>query len=98
MRRVLLYEEFEGYPLRKDYPIDRTQPLVPYRQTEGLTKLPPFGQTEGQPFNRIDWQARLAGGNKQVSPAIGVQQGQRDALSQSSADPEPPALDAGSEE
>lgn len=98
MRRVLLYEEFEGYPLRKDYPIDRTQPLVPYRQTEGLTKLPPFGQTEGQPFNRIDWQARLAGGNKQVSPAIGVQQGQRDALSQSSADPEAPALDAGSEE
>ena len=97
MRRVLLYEEFVGFPLRKDYPIDRTQPLVPYRQVEGLTKLPPFGQTEGQPFNRIDWGARLGGGNKQVSPAIGVQQGQKDAISQSSGDPQPEAL-PGSEE
>lgn len=28
MRRILMYEEFEGYPLRKDYPISRRQPLV----------------------------------------------------------------------
>ena len=26
--RILLYEEFEGHPLRKDYPIDRRQPLI----------------------------------------------------------------------
>ena len=27
-RRLLMYEEFVGYPLRKDYPIDRRQPLI----------------------------------------------------------------------
>jgi NADH-quinone oxidoreductase subunit C len=29
LRRVLLYDEFQGYPLRKDYPISRQQPLIP---------------------------------------------------------------------
>ncbi|MGH7391719.1 MAG: NADH-quinone oxidoreductase subunit C [Candidatus Rokuibacteriota bacterium] len=28
LRRLLLYEEFVGHPLRKDYPINRRQPLV----------------------------------------------------------------------
>lgn len=28
LRRLLLYPEFQGHPLRKDYPIDRRQPLV----------------------------------------------------------------------
>ncbi len=28
LRRLLMYEEFVGYPLRKDYPIDRRQPLI----------------------------------------------------------------------
>jgi NADH-quinone oxidoreductase subunit C len=28
LRRLLLYEEFEGHPLRKDYPIHRRQPLI----------------------------------------------------------------------
>jgi NADH-quinone oxidoreductase subunit C len=27
-RRLLLYEEFQGHPLRKDYPKERRQPLV----------------------------------------------------------------------
>jgi NADH-quinone oxidoreductase subunit C len=54
LRRILMYPEFEGYPLRKDYPADRTQPLVPYR-TEAeaglpLEKLAPFGRDEGMPF------------------------------------------------
>ena len=31
LRPVLLYEGFVGHPLRKDYPKDREQPLVPYR-------------------------------------------------------------------
>lgn len=85
LRRVLLYEEFVGHPLRKDYPIDKAQPLIAYRQIEGLTKLPPFGQDEGQPWGRIQWQDRLEGKDRQVSPAISLQQGQRRALSDSSA-------------
>jgi NADH-quinone oxidoreductase subunit C len=28
LRRLLLYEEFSGHPLRKDYPINRRQPLI----------------------------------------------------------------------
>jgi len=31
LRPLLLYEGFVGHPLRKDYPKDREQPLVPYR-------------------------------------------------------------------
>ena len=27
-----MYPEFEGHPLRKDYPADKIQPLVPYRE------------------------------------------------------------------
>jgi NADH-quinone oxidoreductase subunit C len=85
MRRILLYDEFVGHPLRKDYPIDKAQPLVPYREVSDIDKLPPFGIEEGQPFARIDWESRLAGGDNQVSPAIGVQQGQRRTLSDSEA-------------
>jgi NADH-quinone oxidoreductase subunit C len=35
LRRVLLYDEFQGHPLRKDYPINQWQPRVPERQVEG---------------------------------------------------------------
>ena len=54
LRRILLYEEFEGHPLRKDYPAERTQPLVPYREDAGVAidKLPPFRTDEGLSFGR----------------------------------------------
>jgi NADH-quinone oxidoreductase subunit C len=34
LRPILLYEGFEGHPLRKDYPKHREQPLVPYRDVK----------------------------------------------------------------
>ena len=64
LRRILMYPEFEGHPLRKDYPAQRTQPLVPYRTEEeaglGLEKVAPFGGDEGMPFGR-KWFEKGAG-------------------------------------
>jgi NADH-quinone oxidoreductase subunit C len=35
LRRILLYDEFRGHPLRKDYPVNLVQPRVPERQVDG---------------------------------------------------------------
>jgi len=35
LRPILLYEGFVGHPLRKDYPMEREQPIVPYRDQSG---------------------------------------------------------------
>jgi NADH-quinone oxidoreductase subunit C len=51
LRRILMYPEFVGYPLRKDYPADKIQPLVPFREGT-VGKLPPFGPDEGMSFGR----------------------------------------------
>jgi len=59
LRRILLYPEFEGFPLRKDYPADKIQPLVPFREVDDNEKLAPFGRDEGMSFGRQthDWDA-----------------------------------------
>ncbi len=51
LRRILMYPEFVGHPLRKDYPADKIQPLVPFREGT-VGKLPPFGPDEGMSFGR----------------------------------------------
>jgi NADH-quinone oxidoreductase subunit C len=68
-RRILTYPEFEGYALRKDYPADRIQPLIPYRDVPNTEKLPPFGPDEGMPFGR---QTHGTGLNGRIPSAPGV--------------------------
>jgi NADH-quinone oxidoreductase subunit C len=60
LRRILLYPEFEGHPLRKDYPADRIQPLVPYREVADIDKVPPFRADEGMSFGRQTHASRPA--------------------------------------
>ncbi len=52
LRRILMYPEFEGHPLRRDYPAQRSQPLIEYRDVPNIEKLPPFGSDEGMSFGR----------------------------------------------
>ncbi|MFQ5849192.1 MAG: NADH-quinone oxidoreductase subunit C [Candidatus Binatia bacterium] len=35
LTRILLYEGFQGHPLRKDYPVNQRQPLVREREVQG---------------------------------------------------------------
>jgi NADH-quinone oxidoreductase subunit C len=67
LRRILMYPEFVGYPLRKDYPADKTQPLVAYRTEEEagvpLDKQAPFGPHEGMSFARNDFTKRAEDAN-----------------------------------
>ena len=40
LRRMLLYEEFKGHPLRKDYAMRDRQPLVPERPIKDIFRGP----------------------------------------------------------
>lgn len=40
LRRILLYEEFKGHPLRKDYPLRGRQPLIPERPIKDIFRGP----------------------------------------------------------
>jgi NADH-quinone oxidoreductase subunit C len=52
LRRILLNPEFEGHPLRKDYPADKIQPLIAYRDVPNIEKVAPFSVDEGMSFGR----------------------------------------------
>jgi NADH-quinone oxidoreductase subunit C len=66
MRRILMYEEFVGHPLRKDYPTQKTQPLIPYREGANNDKLPPFDDWEGMPFGRQEHDRHPTGARREV--------------------------------
>jgi NADH-quinone oxidoreductase subunit C len=52
LRRILMYPEFEGHALRKDYPADKIQPLIAYRDVPNIEKIAPFSVDEGMSFGR----------------------------------------------
>ncbi len=39
-RRLLMYDEFVGHPLRKDYPLKGRQPLIPEREVPDIFRGP----------------------------------------------------------
>jgi NADH-quinone oxidoreductase subunit C len=48
LKRLLLYEEFQGHPLRKDYPILKMQPLIPMRNAVDYEAVRVAGRSEGK--------------------------------------------------
>ncbi|AKU90685.1 NADH-quinone oxidoreductase subunit C [Vulgatibacter incomptus] len=47
MKRLWLYEEFEGHPLRKDYPLRGRQGLIPELDVRDITRGPGPGPGSG---------------------------------------------------
>ena len=46
LRRILMYPEFTGFPLRKDYPVARREPLIPERDPVTQPWYPHGGRTQ----------------------------------------------------
>jgi NADH-quinone oxidoreductase subunit C len=61
LRRILLYPEFVGHPLRKDYDAQHIQPLIAYREEPNIQKVAPFGEDEGMSFGRQSFDHRPVG-------------------------------------
>lgn len=68
LRRILLYPEFEGYPLRKDYPAEKIQPLLQYRDEPNIEKVAPFGRDEGMSFGRQTHKFGVVGEDDDLPP------------------------------
>ena len=86
LRRILMYPEFTAHPLRKDYPHDRIEPLIPFR--EGIVgKLPPFGPDEGAPFGRQVHDYRREDMRNTSQDVVGHPLPAREGLSQGSISP-----------
>jgi len=46
LRRLLMYDEFKGHPLRKDYPVDKRQPLITATETNNSQITPSVDLTQ----------------------------------------------------
>jgi NADH-quinone oxidoreductase subunit C len=68
LRRILLYPEFEGHPLRKDYPAEKIQPLLQYRDEPNIEKIAPFGPDEGMSFGRQTHKYGIVGEGDDLPP------------------------------
>jgi NADH-quinone oxidoreductase subunit C len=68
LRRILLYPEFEGHPLRKDYPAEKIQPLLQYRDEPNIEKVAPFGVDEGMSFGRQTHKFGIVGDDDNLAP------------------------------
>jgi NADH-quinone oxidoreductase subunit C len=68
LRRILLYPEFEGHPLRKDYPAEKIQPLLQYRDVPNIDKVAPFGPDEGMAFGRQTHKFGVHGDDSDLPP------------------------------
>jgi NADH-quinone oxidoreductase subunit C len=67
LRRILMYPEFEGYALRKDYPADKIQPLIAYRDVPNIEKIAPFSVDEGMSFGRQTHSRKTDSDDSQVN-------------------------------